>query len=158
MKYSCEFISLATNSRISVIAQLTDAEIASVERLRAGNGDADLFARAYALRHAYAKVPRGFLHVSNSQRPLRTGNYIERFLTDLRADERFSHAADQISAALEAVDSEGDGNVDAAAFHECVRWVLERPKPVGEKLDVLRRLMELHGRVTVNMSRFTGWA
>jgi hypothetical protein len=157
VKYSCEFINPATDERVSVIAHLTDAEIGSVERLRAGHGNADLFARAYALRHAYTKVPKGFLHLRGSERQLRTGEYVEMFLKEMRADARFASGADAISEALDAIDREADGNADAAAFFECVRYVLERPKPIAEKLDVLRRLMELQGRVTVHMQLFTGW-
>jgi hypothetical protein len=150
-------LNLATDERLTVIAQLTDEEIKSVEGLRARNGDPDLFARAYALKHAYAQVPKGYLHIRHSERLLRTGEYVEIFLKEMRADARFAGAADGISVALEAVDREADGSADAAAFFECVRWVLERPKPIAEKLDVLRRLMELQGRVTVNMKIFTGW-
>jgi hypothetical protein len=157
VKYSCEFMNVATDARMTVIAQLTGDEIKSVESLRARNGEADLFARAYALKHAYCQVPKGFLHLRGSERPLRTGEYIEQFLRDMRANEHFAGAADGISAALDAMDREADGNADAAAFFECVRWVLERPKPIADKLDVLRRLMDLQGRVTVNMALFTGW-
>jgi hypothetical protein len=156
-KFSCEFINPATGSRMSVIAELTAAEIKSVERLRAGNGDADLFAHAYSLKHAYSQIQKGYLHLQGGVRPLRTGEYIEQFLTEMRANPRFADAANGISAALDAIDREGDGNVDAAAFFECVRWVLERSKPVAEKLDVLRRLLEMQGRVTINMPIFTGW-
>src|SRR5436305_3801183 len=102
VKYSCEFMNVATGERMTVIAQLTDVEIASVERLRAGNGDADLFARAYALKQAYAQVPKGFLHLRGSERQLRTGEYVEMFLKEMRADARFASAADGICAALEA--------------------------------------------------------
>ena len=99
-----------------------------------------------------------FSSASSRQRAsVEDGEYIEQFLTEMRADERFAGAAEGISAALEAVDREADGSPDAAAFFECVRWVLERPKPIAEKLDVLRRLMDLQGRVTVNMAIFTGW-
>jgi len=157
MRHSCEFVNPITDERMTVIAQLTADEIKSVERLRGQNGDADLIARAYALKHAYAQAPKGFLHLHGSERLLRTGEYIEQFLIEMRADEHFSRAADEIASALDAIDREGDGNSDAAAFFECVRWVLERSKPVSEKLDVLRRLMELQGRVTVDMRIFTGW-
>lgn len=157
MKFICDFISPATDSRMSVIVQLSENEIESVERLRARNGDADLICRAYALKHGYAQVPKGFMHLRGTERPLRTGEYIEQFLTEMRADPRFADGANGISAALDAIDREGDGNADAAAFFECVRWVLERSKPVAEKLDVLRRLLDLQGRVTINMSIFTGW-
>jgi hypothetical protein len=156
-KFSCEFINPATDSRMSVIVQLSENEIESVERLRAGNGDADLVARGYALKHGYAQVPKGFMHLRGTERPLRTGEYIEQFLTEMRADPHFADGANGISAALDAIDREADGNADAAAFFECVRWVLERPKPVAEKLDVLQRLLELQGRITINMPIFTGW-
>jgi hypothetical protein len=63
MKYRCQFLNTATDERLSVIAQLTDAEIKSVERLRKQNGDADLIAKAYALRHAYREAGKGFQHI-----------------------------------------------------------------------------------------------
>jgi hypothetical protein len=157
VKYACEFVSVATDARMSVIARLTDNEIKSVESLRDRSGDADLIARAYALKHAYAKVPKGFIHLRGKERPLRTGEHIEQFLTEMRADPRFADCANPVSAALDAIDREADGNTDAAAFFECVRWVLERPRTTEEKLDVLKRLLELQGRVTVNMRLFTGW-
>jgi hypothetical protein len=141
---------------MSIIAELTAAEVASVERLR-GNGDADLFAHAYALKKCYSQAPAGYLHLHGSVRPLRTGECIEQFLTEMRADRRLASSANVISEALAAIDRDGDGNRDSAAFFECVRWILERPRTVKEKLDVLRRLLDLQGRVTVSMQLFTGW-
>jgi hypothetical protein len=61
--YRCQFLNTKTDQRLSVTAQLTDAEIKSVERLRAGNGDADLYAQACALRHAYREAGKGFQHI-----------------------------------------------------------------------------------------------
>ncbi|OAF17854.1 hypothetical protein [Bradyrhizobium neotropicale] len=66
MRYSCHFLHEASDERRTIIAALTLAECLSVDSLRKHKGatTADTVAAAYALRHAYAELPKGFLHVS----------------------------------------------------------------------------------------------
>ena len=62
MKFSCSFINPDTDERKSIPVSLTAQEVKSVEAVRAVGKDGDLYAQAYALRHAYRDVPKGFLH------------------------------------------------------------------------------------------------
>jgi hypothetical protein len=90
--------------------------------------------------------------------PAKPIDHIAQFVADLRADTYLSDVAEGISRGLDEIDRAADFNSDFAAFFECVQWVLKRPKPIREKLDVIGRLMELQGKVTVNMRQFTGWS
>lgn len=64
MRFNCHFLNPNTDEQRTILALLSEAECKSVESLRKHKGTetADLHAQAYALRHAYAEVPRGFLH------------------------------------------------------------------------------------------------
>ena len=59
MRYNCEFEHRDTGECKKIVSALSAAEVASVKAL---SKDADVVAAAMALRHAYAEVPRGFLH------------------------------------------------------------------------------------------------
>lgn len=81
---------------------------------------------------------------------------IEKFIADLRAwlgDE----VADAMAKALNAIDIEGDGVPDACAFMQAVEWILAEPRTVREKFELIDRLRNLNGKVTINMREFSGW-
>jgi hypothetical protein len=59
MKFEADFINLETDKRMTVEGALTPDEIAKAR----ASDDPDLFAQAYALRHAYREVPDGFRHM-----------------------------------------------------------------------------------------------
>jgi hypothetical protein len=59
MRYTCEFEHKDTGEFKTVVVALSAEEVRSVESL---TDHADLHAQAYVLRHAYAEVPKGFLH------------------------------------------------------------------------------------------------
>jgi hypothetical protein len=59
MRYTCEFEHKDTGECKTVVVALSAEEVRSVESL---TNHADLHACAYVLRHAYAEVPKGFLH------------------------------------------------------------------------------------------------
>ena len=63
MRFNCDFEDPRTGECKTVVAALSAEEVRSVESLTA---HADMPAEAYALRHAYSDVPKGFLH---SKRP-----------------------------------------------------------------------------------------
>lgn len=65
MRFRCHFVNRETDERKEIVAHLAEAECKSVESLRKHKGSetADVYAEAYALRHAYAEAPNGFLHV-----------------------------------------------------------------------------------------------
>jgi|tagenome__1003787_1003787.scaffolds.fasta_scaffold18432014_2 hypothetical protein len=68
MKYRCCFLNRATDEQKIVVASLSAAEASSIEAMRAAADEAaDIHAEAYALRHAYADVPDGFLHYKPPQ-------------------------------------------------------------------------------------------
>jgi hypothetical protein len=59
MQYICNFLNPDTDERKTVTGALSAEEVRSVQSL---TEHADMHAMAYALRHAYAEVPKGFLH------------------------------------------------------------------------------------------------
>jgi hypothetical protein len=80
------------------------------------------------------------------------------FIAEIRADAQFAGFADDTEKALQALDFEGDGNDHAAALFAAVEWVVRQPKPVRDKLEVLRRLVDLGGFVHIPSIRaFAGW-
>jgi hypothetical protein len=60
MRFNCEFEHRNTGERKTVIAALSAEEVRAVESL---TEHVEVKAMAYALRHAYAEVPTGFLHL-----------------------------------------------------------------------------------------------
>ena len=85
-------------------------------------------------------------------------DHIAAFVAALAADPQFGQFADGIEKLLQAVDLEADGNDHAAALFVAVDWVLAQPKPVRDKLDVLRRLFDLGGFVHIaSIREFSGW-
>lgn len=85
-------------------------------------------------------------------------DHIKQFLADMRADAQFGAFADDMEKLLYSVDLEADGNDHAAALFAAIEWVASQPKPVRDKLDVLRRLFELGGFVRIpNIREFAGW-
>ncbi|WP_038970250.1 hypothetical protein [Bradyrhizobium genomosp. III] len=68
MKYRCCFLNRNTDEQKIVVASLSAAEVKSFENMRAAaDSAADIHAEAYALRHAYADVPEGFIHYKPPQ-------------------------------------------------------------------------------------------
>jgi hypothetical protein len=62
MKFSCNFLNPDTDERKIIPVSLSAREVESVEAIRAAGKDGNVYAQAYALRHAYREVPTGFLH------------------------------------------------------------------------------------------------
>ena len=56
MKYVCDFVHPKTRERRTIVVTLNETEGAAAEHQQAVVGE------AYALRHAYHALPRGFLH------------------------------------------------------------------------------------------------
>ncbi|MCP2125791.1 hypothetical protein [Bradyrhizobium ottawaense] len=68
MKYRCCFLNRDTDEQKIIVASLSAAEVKSIENMRAAaDSAADIHAEAYALRHAYADVPEGFIHYKPPQ-------------------------------------------------------------------------------------------
>jgi hypothetical protein len=63
MRYTCRFQHRKTGECKTVPVALTAEQVKSVQAIRARGDDAELFAFAYALQHAYREVPDGFLHI-----------------------------------------------------------------------------------------------
>jgi hypothetical protein len=59
MRFSCEFEHRKTGERKTIMATLTAEEVRCVQGL---TEHAEINAMAFALKHAYAEVPKGFLH------------------------------------------------------------------------------------------------
>ena len=62
MKFNCHFANGRTDERKAIVVSLTAEECAAVDRVRShsGDGNADLHAMCYAMRHAHFETPRGF--------------------------------------------------------------------------------------------------
>jgi hypothetical protein len=85
-------------------------------------------------------------------------DHIKAFVADLRADQQLGQFADDMEQVLYAVDVEAAGNDHAAAQFGAIEWIVKQPKPVRDKLDVLRRLFDLSGFVRIPSIRaFAGW-
>lgn len=62
MRFTCQFEHKDTGEQKAVVVALSAEEISSIDAIRAGGDDTELFAEAFALKHAYREVPDGFLH------------------------------------------------------------------------------------------------
>jgi hypothetical protein len=85
-------------------------------------------------------------------------DHFKGFIAKMRADPQFGDSADEMEKAFQAIDLEADSNGHAAALFSAVEWIVRQPKPVRDKLDVLRRLFDLSGFVRIPSIRaFAGW-
>ena len=85
-------------------------------------------------------------------------DHLKKFIFEMRSDPQFGNVADDIEKALHSLDLEADANDHAAALFAGIEWVVAQPKPVRDKLDVLRRLLDLGGFVHIPSIRaFAGW-
>jgi hypothetical protein len=85
-------------------------------------------------------------------------DHFKGFIAKMRDDPQFGDFADDMEKAFQAVDVEADSNSHAAALFAAVEWILRQPKPVRDKLEVLRRLLDLSGLVRIPSIRaFAGW-
>ena len=66
MRFACEFEHASTGACKTVVTSLRLSEIEAVESIHQRNGDeiASVTAMSYALRQAYAELPRGFYHTA----------------------------------------------------------------------------------------------
>jgi hypothetical protein len=64
MRFKCEFEHQDTGECKTIVAELSQMECKSIERLRRNKGSetADVNAQGYALRKAYSELPAGFRH------------------------------------------------------------------------------------------------
>jgi hypothetical protein len=62
MKFNCPFSNPDTGEHKTIPVALTAQQVRSVEAVRALGKDGTVYARAYALQHAYREVPRDFVH------------------------------------------------------------------------------------------------
>jgi hypothetical protein len=76
---------------------------------------------------------------------------IRDFLVELRT-EFGPEVLEQWRTALEALDREGDMNLEAAKMLQALGIIASRPRPLRERLDALCDvLMSPPGRITVNI-------
>jgi hypothetical protein len=79
------------------------------------------------------------------------------FIDECSVDPRFAGLADQIEAALNAIDIEADYNVHATVFYEAIGWVLSHEnRPLPERFLQLWKLIN-HSGAEIEMHEFTGW-
>jgi hypothetical protein len=80
---------------------------------------------------------------------------VARFCDQLVSEGLIAEAV-EMELALHAIDLEGDGNRDAAAMWEAIRWVLRQPgRSIGERLEALGRVLSNKG--TIRLPADLGW-
>jgi TolB-like protein len=80
------------------------------------------------------------------------------FIAELRADPELFVVANTIERALQMVDFEADANPDAAAMWEGISWILDHTeRSAMERFRALGKLVNLEGKVRVNLREFLGW-
>jgi hypothetical protein len=84
-------------------------------------------------------------------------NAVDAFLDECRADPRYAADAPAIAEALDALYLEGEDSPDAIALMDAVNWVLQQPRTLDERFEVLGRLFSLNGKITADLREFTGW-
>jgi hypothetical protein len=84
-------------------------------------------------------------------------NVASDFIAELRADPELSVVANT-KRALQMVDFEADANPDAAAMWEGISWILgQTERSAMERFRALSKLVNLEGKVRVNLKEFLGW-
>jgi hypothetical protein len=81
------------------------------------------------------------------------------FITELLGDRDMAPCAVKIRHAFDALDVEGDGNLDATVLYEAVCWIAnQRGHPLRERVDKITELTGLRGKVHISsLRRFCGW-
>jgi hypothetical protein len=70
-----------------------------------------------------------------------------RFTNQLVSEGLIAEAV-EMELALHTIDLEGDGNRDAAAMWEAIRWVLRQPgRSIGERLEALGKVLSNKGMI-----------
>jgi hypothetical protein len=80
----------------------------------------------------------------------------EGFMLELCASPLASLAG-EINRALEQLDLEADGNPDADRLLAAMEWVARQPKPLVDRLEKMRDLTHLKGKVRISMRAWSGW-
>jgi hypothetical protein len=80
------------------------------------------------------------------------------FIDEMRADNELARIADATRCALLMIDSEADGNPHAAALWEGICFIISHAdRTVEERLHAIVKLLQLEGKVRVNLREFLGW-
>jgi hypothetical protein len=86
-------------------------------------------------------------------------NAYKRFIEELRADPRFTNAADQAEKEFRQAELETGRNWHQHRFMQAVSWILDQPRTLDEKIEALHRLQSLPpGPRIVSLRRLTGWS
>jgi hypothetical protein len=109
-------------------------------------------------RRTPSNLARNLLADALAVRSGRLAPSLESFVAEVR--EKFGgEAGDGFEAAFRAIDLEGDGVRDAAAFMLACEWIARHSdRSVSERLDAIDRLRRLKGHQVVNLREFTGWS
>jgi len=81
---------------------------------------------------------------------------VAEFARELRRDPRFagSSVPDDLEAALEAIDFEGDDVADAANFHCAILWIMGQPGSLDKRLAAINRMIAFGKVVDLDMRQF----
>ena len=148
--------------RATAVVDLCD--LAGAEIRDALHGPGGLYgpvAKAFAYKHATPKMPAEFMGMPETVQAFQSSvmnDVVDAFVQQLR-HSRFEPVADTFQAAMNALDIESDGNLDALVFTEAICWVLEHTnRSIEERLAALWKLVDLSGgRIELELHEFTGW-
>jgi hypothetical protein len=81
---------------------------------------------------------------------------LSQFVDEVRA-EHGHQCADDIEEGLGAIYDEGCDVPDAQTFLDAVVWIVKQPRSLDQRMEAVRKLASLEGRIRINLPRFLGW-
>ena len=81
---------------------------------------------------------------------------VAAFIREIRADPRFagSTVADDMAAAIEAVNLEGAESADADSYHRAISWIMGQPGSLQQRFAAIARLNALGKVENLDMRQF----
>jgi hypothetical protein len=81
----------------------------------------------------------------------------EKFILELCGDPAFAPSVGEINRALEATDIEADGNPHALQVLTALEYIAKGPVPLVQRVAKMQELLNLQGKVVLDMKAFCGW-
>jgi hypothetical protein len=81
----------------------------------------------------------------------------EKFILELCDDRALAPLVGEVMRELEQLDLQADGDVNADRLLAALEWVARQPKPLVERLEKMRDLTHLKGKVRISMRAWSGW-
>ena len=81
----------------------------------------------------------------------------EKFILELCGDPAFAPLVVEINAVLEKLDIEADGSSDAERMLAALEYIATEPVSLDKRVAKMHELVNLQGKVVLNMKEFCGW-